>query len=123
MRKPRQIKDRSPRRLIGRLRKKASPYRRYVVRGGIIFLVAFISYSFLGGEFGFLNLMRMQRHRNQLRVEKRQLIAEIVDLETRLKRIKSDSEYVEKLAREKYGLAKKGEVIIRIPEKPSYTPE
>lgn len=93
------------------------------MRGGIIFLVAFISYSFLGGEFGFLNLMRMQRHRNQLRVEKRQLIAEIVDLETRLKRIKSDSEYVEKLAREKYGLAKKGEVIIRIPEKPSYTPE
>lgn len=93
------------------------------MRSGIVLLVAFISYSFLGGEFGFLNLLRMQRHKSQLEVEKRQLIAEIVDLEARLERIKSDSRYVEKLAREKYGLAKKGEVIIRIPEKLSYTSE
>lgn len=83
----------------------------------------FIAYSFLGGEFGFLNLMRLQRHRSQLQVEKRQLLAEIVDLESRLKRLKSDSEYIEKLAREKYGLAKEGEIIIRIPEKLIHTPE
>jgi len=123
LRKPRQIKDRTSRRLIESLRKKASPYRRYLIRGGIIFLVMFVSYSFLGGEFGFLNLMRMQRHRSQLEVEKRQLLAEIVDLEARLKRIESDSDYIEKLAREKYGLAKEGEIIIRIPEKLIYIPE
>jgi cell division protein FtsB len=80
-------------------------------------------YSFLGGEFGFLNLLRLERNRSLLEMEKRELTAEMVDLEIRHKRLLSDSLFIQKLAREKYGLARNGEVIIRLPEDISYRPE
>jgi cell division protein FtsB len=80
-------------------------------------------YSFLGGEFGFLNMLRMERNRSLLEMERRELTAEIVDLEMRYKRLLSDSLVIQKLAREKYGFARDGEVIIRIPEDISYRPE
>jgi len=121
--KPRSIRDRTPNRLIRRLRKKASPYRRYLIRLAVFLLVAFVSYSFLGGEYGFLNLMRMERQRSLLEEEKRQLTAEIVNLEQKLERLQADTLYIQRLARENYGLAKDDEVIIRIPENFSYQPE
>jgi cell division protein FtsB len=119
----RKVKDRSSRKLIQRLRKKASPYRQYVVRAGLTIIVVFVLYSFLGGEFGFLNLLRMERYRSQLEKERRELTAEIVDLESRHERLTSDSLLIQKLAREKYGLAREGEVIVRLPETVSYRPE
>lgn len=121
--KPRSIRDRTPNRLIRRLRKKASPYRRYLIRLAVLLLVAFVSYSFLGGEYGFLNLMRMERQRSLLEEEKRQLTAEIVNLEQKLERLQTDTLYIQRLARENYGLARDDEVIIRIPENFSYQPE
>jgi len=122
-RKLRKVRDYSSRNLIHRLRKSASPYRQYLVRTAILLTVTVVLYSFLGGEFGFLNLLRMERHRSRLEKERRELVAEIVDLEIRYKRLMSDSLLIEKLAREKYGLARDGEVIIRIPENISYRPE
>jgi len=65
----------------------------------------------------------MERNRSWLEMEKRQLTAEIVDLEIRYNRLLSDSLFIQKLAREKYGLARDGEVIIRVPEDISYRPE
>jgi len=122
-RKLRKVRDRSSRKLILRLRKKASPYRQYVIRVGLTVVVVFVLFSFLGGEFGFLNLLRMERYRSQLERERRELTAEIVDLESRHERLISDSLLIQKLAREKYGLAREGEVIIRLPETVSYKPE
>lgn len=119
----RKVRDRSSRKLIQRLRKRASPYRQYVIRAGFTLGIAFVLYSFLGGEFGFLNLLRMERYRSQLEKERLELTAEIVDLESRHERLMSDSLLIQKLAREKYGLAKEGEVIIRLPETVSYQPE
>lgn len=86
-------------------------------------IVVISLYSFLGGEFGFLNLLRLERNRSRLEMERRELTVEIVDLETRHNRLLSDSLFIQKLAREKYGLARDGEVIIRVPEDISYRPE
>ena len=119
----RKVRDRSSRNLISRLRKRASPYRQYLIRTAVLLTSTFVLYSFLGGEFGFLNLLRMERYRSQLENEKRQLTAEIVDLEIYHKRLTSDSLFIQRLAREKYGLARDGEVIIRVPEDISYQPE
>lgn len=122
-RKLRKVRDRSSRNLISRLRKRASPYRQYLIRTAAFLTSTFILYSFLGGEFGFLNLLRMERYRNQLEGEKRQLTADIVDLEIYRKRLDSDSLFIQRLAREKYGLAREGEIIIRVPERFNYQPE
>lgn len=122
-RKLRKVKDSSSRNLIQRLRKSASPYRQYLIRTGVFMIVVISLYSFLGGEFGFLNLLRLERNRSRLEMERRELTVEIVDLETRHNRLLSDSLFIQKLAREKYGLARDGEVIIRVPEDISYRPE
>ena len=119
MRIRRTLRDRSPRQLIRQLRKKASPHRSYFLRASAGIFVILLLYSFLGGEFGFLNLLRMERYNSRLNREKAELTAEIVDLEYRIKRLETDSLLVEKLARSRYGLAADDEVIIRIPDKPS----
>lgn len=120
LRKP---KDRSPRRLINRIRKKASPHKQILIRTAILTVATFILYSFLGGEFGMLNLLRMQRKRSTLQMERRQLIAEIANLEDRYERAQTDTSYIEKIARERYGLVRDGEVVIRVPENLKYQPE
>ncbi len=120
LRKP---KDRSPRRLINRIRKKASPHKQILIRTAIFTLATFILYSFFGGEFGMLNLLRMQRKRATLQMEKRQLIAEIANLEDRYERAQTDTSYIERIARERYGLVRDGEVVIRVPENLKYQPE
>ncbi len=122
-RKLRKIRDHSSRNLISRLRRKASPYRQHLIRIGVFLATVVILYSFLGGEFGFLNLLRMERYRSGLHKEKRELTAELVDLEIRHNRLTSDSLYIQRLARERYGLARDGEVLIRVPEQLSYRPK
>jgi len=79
-------------------------------------VVLFVVYNFLGGEFGFLNLMRLMRNNNDLQHQKRELTAEIVDLEYSLKRLESDPLYVQGIARSRYGLAAEDEFLILIPE-------
>ena len=123
IRRLRKPKDSSPRKLIGRIRKKASPHKQILIRTAVFSLTIFLLYSFLGGEFGMLNLLRMQRKRENLKFEKRQLIAEISNLEERFERAQTDTTYIEKLAREKYGLVKDGEVVVRVPENLKYRPE
>jgi len=117
LRKP---KDRTSRNLIQRLRKRATPYKKGIIRTGMFVLVVTILYSFLGGSYGLLNLMRLDRKKSMLLEERRQLTAEICELESRSERAQSDSLYIQKLARDRYGLAKKDETIIRVPDKSNY---
>ncbi len=116
-------RDRSPRRMIRLLRKKASPHRKYFFKAGMTLLTVFVVYSFLGSDFGFLNLLRLERRNSSLQNQKLELAAEIVDLEHRLKRLETDSLYIQEIARSRYGLAAKDEILIRIPEETEYQPE
>ena len=118
----RKVKDRSPQHLIQMLRKKASPHQNRFMRIAGTLLAALLLYSFLGGEFGFLNLLRMERMNAQLEKQKVGLTAEIVDLEYRMKRLESDSLLIEKIARSEYGLAAEDELIIRVSDDESYQP-
>ncbi len=118
--KLRQPKDQTSRNLLDRLRKRASPYKRGIIRIATFAITITVLYSFLGGEYGLLNLLRLERKKASLQEERRQLTAEICDLETRHERAQTDSLYIEKLARDRYGLAKKDETVVRIPDKPNY---
>jgi len=112
--------DRTSRNLIERLRRRASPHKKRIIRVVSTAVGLTIVYSFLGGEYGFLNLMRLDRNRTLLLEERRQLTAEICELESRSRRAQSDALYIERLARDRYGLAKKNETIIRIPDISKY---
>jgi cell division protein FtsB len=114
--------DNSPRNLISRLRKKTSTHRGYLLRLSLLSAAMFLLYSFFGGDYGYVSLLRLQRQQSRLLAEKRQLIAEIADLEYRLRRIETDSLYIQKIARDRYGLARDDELIIRLPENLSPRP-
>jgi cell division protein FtsB len=118
----RKTKDHSPRQLIEMLRRKASPHRNYFLRVAGTLLAILLLFSFLGGEFGFLNLLRMKRLNAQLEKQKVELTTEIVDLEYRIRRLETDSLLLEKIARSRYGLAAEDELIIRTPDKPPHQP-
>lgn len=69
---------------------------------------------FLFGDHGLYQLYKIksQRGATQLRIE--ELKTEIALLENEKKRLQTDLDYIERLAREKYRMAKKGEKVFKV---------
>src|SRR5208337_619432 len=65
------------------------------------------------GNMVFLKYMRLTKTKNTLNTEICTLEKENKALKTRLSELKDDSFYIEKYAREEYGLAKPGEYIFQ----------
>ncbi|MFC1631048.1 septum formation initiator family protein [Candidatus Omnitrophota bacterium] len=80
----------------------------------ILFLVAAV---LLGIIFipGYLNLKRLSRENQDLEKQMEQVRQENQRLAVQQQRLTNDPFYVEKVAREKLGVAKKGEVVYRVP--------
>jgi len=68
------------------------------------------------GTHGYLAMRRTQREINKVKANIEQLNKENVQLEEEVKQLKSDPRKIEKIARDELGLAKPGEVIIKIPQ-------
>src|SRR5215470_13419109 len=78
--------------------------------------VLLIGYALLGastlvGERGLLHLWKLQQEQHELQAEVFTVLRENEDLRNRIKRLQTDDEFLEKVARETLKLAKKGEVI------------
>ena len=84
--------------------------RRWVLWGGLIF----VAYIFLGGPFGFIHYRQIKNQHRQLELKEQHLLAEMVDLEQEVNRLIHDTLYIEKVARERYGFARKGERIYKV---------
>lgn len=86
------------------------------------FLIS-ILIGFLVLWFGFLDnysiLTRYQLNSEKATLENRieQLKEETMELEARIEALQTDSSYLERIAREEYGMRKPGEVIYQIREK------
>ncbi len=78
-------------------------------------LVVALYFSFTGSE-GLLNLYRIHRNINELESEIEQMNGTIDSLEITIEKLKNDTSYIEKIAREKLGMAKKGEKIYKFVE-------
>ena len=82
---------------------------------GILFIIAItLSIVFIFGDHGLLQLYKLkkerseiQKHISKLRENREQLISE-------KNRLENDLEYIEKLAREKYRMAKPGEKVFKV---------
>lgn len=68
------------------------------------------------GTHGYLAMRRTQLEIKKVKTNIEQLNRENVQLEDEVKELKTDPHKIEKIARDELGLAKPGEVIIKIPQ-------
>lgn len=68
------------------------------------------------GTHGYLAMRRTQKEIKKVKSEVNRLNKENLQLEGEVKELKSDPHKIEKIARDELGLAKPGEVIIKIPQ-------
>ena len=66
------------------------------------------------GEHGLMDLLRLQEEQRQLEQVAFRLQQSNEQLRTRIWRLQSDDRYIEKQARERLGLVKKGEIVYRV---------
>ena len=101
-------------------RQQLAETQRKFIRGVLILIVATLVIIFIFGDHGLFQLYKLkqerkevQQHIIQLRENRETLIAE-------KNRLENDLEYIEKLAREKYRMAKPGEKVFKVlPKKES----
>ena len=88
--------------------------KRKFYHGMILFTLSFLTIVFLFGDHGVYQLYKIksQRKATQKRIEVLKTEREI--LENEKNRLETDLDYIERLAREKYRMAKKGEKIFKV---------
>ncbi|MGB7844148.1 MAG: septum formation initiator family protein [Candidatus Acidiferrum sp.] len=93
------------------LRKWLHRYGRHLLLVLVVFLLA----HDLFGTHGFLAMQRKQQEIQKVNAELERLNKENAALEKDRKDLKTDPQTIRKIAREELGLAKPGEVIIKLP--------
>ncbi len=88
--------------------------KRKFYRGIVLFGLSFLTILFLFGDHGVYQLFKIksQRKATQKRIE--ELKTERDLLEHEKKRLDTDLNYIESIAREKYRMAKKGEKVFKV---------
>lgn len=91
--------------------------KRKFYRGIILFGLSFLAIIFFFGDHGVYQLYKIksQRKATQNRIEV--LKAERTSFENEKNRLETDLDYIERLAREKYRMAKKGEKVFKVIQK------
>jgi len=87
------------------------------VRGKIVLFVLVavllaLGYNLAMGKYGFVNMQQLEDQISDLKSKELRLNAELVDLEVKRERLKTDTLYIEKLARERYQLRRLDETVI-----------
>lgn len=95
--------------------KIASFFRRHG-RALLLLLALLLVVHDIFGQHGFLAMRRMQREIARVKQDLERLNEENRQLADHVKALKSDPQLIEKIARDELGLARPGEVIIKIPQ-------
>ena len=78
-----------------------------------------LGYLYFAGDFGFVRILSLYKEKKNLKLEIKKLEAKTIDLKLEKKRLETDLGYVERIAREKYGMTKKGERIYKFVRSPA----
>jgi cell division protein FtsB len=78
-----------------------------------LLLYALLAVSTLVGQHGLLHLQELRQEQRALEAEAFTLTRENADLHERITRLKTDDEFLEKVAREELGFVGKGEIVYR----------
>jgi len=93
--------------------------QKQLFRGLIIMGVILMTVVFFFGDHGLYQLMRLKAERQETQETINQLRAERIELDAKKIRLETDLEYVERLAREKYRMARRGEKVFKVISKNS----
>ena len=113
----RRRRTRYNRRRSGKHRTSVEYQRRKITRGLFFIFAVILLIIFIFGDHGVHQLYRLRTERAAIQKQ----IAELrIDRENSLEesaRLKTDMDYIEKLARERYRMAKKGERVFKVLQK------
>jgi cell division protein FtsB len=76
-------------------------------------LYALLAVSTLVGQRGLLHLWKLRQEQRALEADVFALLRENEDLRSRITRLQTDDEFLEKVAREELGFVRKGELVYR----------
>lgn len=93
------------------LRKLMHHYGRHLL---VIFVVVLVVHDIFGPH-GFVVMRRKQREIQKVNAQIERLNKENAALEQNVRDLKTDPQTIRKIAREELGLAKPGEIIIKLP--------
>ncbi len=82
----------------------------------LFLLLLVVLYFSLTGEVGLINLYRSHRETRRMKAEIDALNTTIDSLESTITKLKNDTAFIERIAREKLGMAKKGEKVYKFIE-------
>ena len=92
--------------------KPKSDYRVKIIRFVLLAFFLALCFNLTVGQYGFINMFELKKQINALKSEELKYNVEMVDLEIKRDRLKTDSLYIEKLARKQYQLGRPGETVI-----------
>ena len=83
-------------------------------RGVILLFVAALLIIFVFGDHGLFQLYKLKKERAEIQLYISQLRKDRETLSNEKNRLENDFKYIEKLAREKYRMAKPGEKVFKV---------
>ena len=94
-------------------KKQIASVQRSFVRGVLVLFLATLMIIFIFGDHGLLQLYKLKRERSKIRNHISELRKDREGLIKEKARLENDLKYIEKLAREKYRMAKPGEKVFK----------
>ena len=101
-----------------RKRSEVSNIKRLYWILGSLSLIAIFLIFFVVGDYGLYQIYLLHKQEKKIESHIVDLNAEQDSLRVERARLETDLKYIEKLARERYRMAKKGEKVFRVIEKP-----
>ena len=101
-------------------RQQLAETQKTIFRGILLLIGATLVIIFIFGDHGLLQLYKLKQERKEVQEHIAQLRENRETLIAEKNRLENDLEYIEKLAREKYRMAKPGEKVFKVvPKKES----
>ena len=92
-----------------------SMFKNKIIAFPIIFVTAF--FFIVTSDMGILKWNQLKNKRNQIQKEINQLIIKEAELNLELDKLLNDTEYIKKIAKEKFHMIRKGEKVFRVKER------
>ena len=96
------------------VRQQVAETQRKFVRGVLLLIGVTLLIIFIFGDHGIFQLYKLKREREQVQAHITQLRENREKLIAEKNRLENDLEYIEKLARERFRMAKPGEKVFKV---------
>ena len=98
--------------MLKKRQKKKNKLKTYflltIFLSGVVFLFTI--------DFGVIKLINLKKERSNLQFEIEQLLTQQITIREEIKKLKYDTSYVEKIARERFLMVKPGEKVFKVIE-------